>query len=162
MLKRFFQTVRPAEPAAPRGAQQARARLTLAVDAATTYRLLTDLDRLPEWMEGVVQVDVLANLDDGLEVAVHSQTPSETRVSRWAYAFDQDAMRVAWRSLEDEGEHGYPGAYVVAPCEHGCLVTYVLDVPASQSHADAVVRYLEQHAMPQTLEALRVRASTGA
>jgi uncharacterized membrane protein len=104
----------------------ADASIEVACSADVAWSLLTAVERIPEWVPGVAEVEILER--DGLVTHAQFVTMPSTGslVYRLRYAHDAAERTQRWSSLEGE-ERGVDGAArIVALADGRCRLHYTL------------------------------------
>jgi hypothetical protein len=93
-------------------------------DAATCWRVFTDVARLPEWVPGLRHAEILTKAR-GLPAEVHFQF-AHSLAYTLVYAYDKQQQEIRWEPKLGRRE-GVTGWVRFEPCEGGTRVTYALE-----------------------------------
>jgi hypothetical protein len=107
----------------------ARVQRQLSPSAELCFAAFCDVERIPQWVERVVEASVRTTHPDGrpAEVEFVARRPDGDQARyTLAYAYDRKGLRVSWRPREGEGD-AVMGYASFDPADGGtCLMTYAL------------------------------------
>jgi hypothetical protein len=111
------------------------ATIEIACDAALCWSLLADPRLVPEWIAGVADADVVATDDRGRPIDVRFVgMPSTAAIAyQLAYAYDDDARRIRWSTVDDAERRVAGEAWIVDLGASRCRLHYALDSWAAGS-----------------------------
>ena len=92
------------------------------------FEAFCDVERVPDWVERVVEASVRHTHSDRRPAQVDfvAERPDGVRAKySLAYAYDREGLRVSWRPREGE-EDAVMGYASFDPEGDGCLMTYAL------------------------------------
>lgn len=107
------------------------ASASMHTSAAEVFRTVTDLNRLPEWNKGIVEVvEVPDQLGEGSLWKVRVQALGQSWVSKSTVTeLDPKANRFAYRSQSDDGNPSFSDwAWHIEPDGAGSRVTVTVDL----------------------------------
>lgn len=136
------------------------ASIEVACSADAAWALITAIERIPEWVPGVAEVEILER--DGLATRAQFVTMPSTGslVYRLRYAHDPSERTQRWSSLEGE-ERGVDGAARIVDLGGGrCRLHYTLSSWAGRAVPRWAHAALADDTPQRTVESFRRWAET--
>jgi ribosome-associated toxin RatA of RatAB toxin-antitoxin module len=130
----------------------------IAAPAGTVLDVITDLDRYPEWADGVLETEVLSRDDEGrprtARFVVDAKVAEIVYTIRYAYT----EHRVSWSLTEGETLSQLDGSYDLTPAEGGTEVRYDLEVDVDLPLPGFLKKRAAKQILEQGLRGLRRHA----
>lgn len=128
-------------------------------DPQLVMSVIADLERYPEWVDALTEVEVLTTQDDKPDtvrmVLQHKVISDDYTV---AYTWQPD--RVSWRLVRGRTLKAMDGSYVVEPVAAGSRVTYSLTVDVNLPLPGLLKRTAEKTIIDAALKGLKRQVAT--
>lgn len=135
---------------------------TIAAPPATVLEVITDLDRYPEWAEGVLETEVLDRDPEGrpaqARFRVDAKVAEVTYVITYAYTSDT----VSWTLVEGETISQLDGRYELSDRGDATDVRYDLEADVDLPLPGFLKKRAAKQILEQGLEGLKRRAEAKA
>jgi ribosome-associated toxin RatA of RatAB toxin-antitoxin module len=128
--------------------QRVSETINVAAPVATVLEVVTDLETYPDWVEGMLDAEVLTTDREGrpdtARFRVDAKVAEVTYTLRYAY----EGNDVTWTLVEGEMVSQLDGSYVLTEQEHGTTVVYSIEADVDIP----LPGYLKKRAVKQILE----------
>lgn len=127
------------------------------------FAVIADIERYPEWVADIKQVEILERDGDGRPARVRFRLAAFGRSTTYTLAYDySEAPRVlSWRLVEGDITTKLDGSYIFGPAEGGGTeVTYRLEVELRVPIPGFIKRRAQSRIMSTALRELRLRAES--
>ncbi len=143
--------------------QSASRLISVAAPPELCFEVITDVERYPEWIGEIKDVDVQARGEDGLPGRVFFRVGAMGRSVNYTldYYYGTNPLRVAWRLLEGSLLRRLDGEYlfVPVPSDDGTTdLQYRLEVDLLAKMPGFVTRRAEQRIITAAIDGVKLRA----
>ena len=129
------------------------------------FAVVTDVERYPEWVSDVKQVDVLERDGEGRASVVRFRAGAFGRSTSYVLAYDysEAPAELSWTQREGDITRSLDGCYRFAPIADGSTdVAYELEVELRVPMPNFVRRRAEGHIIHAAVRDLKSRVESGA
>ena len=134
---------------------------TSTIDASveTIFEIIIDLERYPEWVEGMLETEVLTQDDDSRPLRARFRV--DARIAEIAYTleYSYDEPNLSWTLVEGEMVNQLDGAYELTELDDGrTKVRYSLEVDVDMPVPGFLKKRAAKTILDQGLSGLKKRA----
>ena len=124
------------------------------------YEIVTDIDSYPEWIDGMLEAEVLESDEDGFPLRSRMLVDAKVRKLEYFLTYEHDyPERMSW--VSDGGDiQQIDGSYTFAADDDGMTsVTYELTIDLGFPVPGFLIRQAEKSIIGSALEGLSKRAA---
>jgi ribosome-associated toxin RatA of RatAB toxin-antitoxin module len=134
---------------------------TSTIDASveTIFEIIIDLERYPEWVEGMLETEVLTEDDDNRPLRARFRV--DARIAEIAYTLEYtyDEPNLSWTLIEGEMVNQLDGAYELTELDDGrTKVRYSLEADVDMPVPGFLKKRAAKTILDQGLSGLKKRA----
>jgi ribosome-associated toxin RatA of RatAB toxin-antitoxin module len=134
---------------------------TSTIDASveTIFEIIVDLERYPEWVEGMLETEVLTEDDDNRPLRARFRV--DARIAEIAYTLEYtyDEPNLSWTLIEGEMVNQLDGAYELTELDDGrTKVRYSLEADVDMPVPGFLKKRAAKTILDQGLSGLKKRA----
>lgn len=142
--------------------QNTSSSTSISAPAAVVLDVIADFDKYPEWVENMVQAQVLTQDSDGWPLTVRFKVDAgvlrDTYVLSYSWNVDQDGCgEVSWELVESTVIRSLDGSYRLESEADKTSVTYTLRAEVKVPIVAILRRKAEKNIVDQALRGLKQR-----
>jgi ribosome-associated toxin RatA of RatAB toxin-antitoxin module len=135
---------------------------SIAAPPDRVLRVITDLERYPEWAEGILETEVLSRDDEGRPRTARFRVDAKVAEVVYTITYTYEPLRVSWTLVEGETISQLDGSYQLDPQEGTTDVRYDLEVDVDMPLPGFLKKRAAKQILEQGLRGLRRRAESQA
>lgn len=141
-------------------AEQATEQAVIRAPVERCAEIVSDVERYPEWVPDVEEVDVLERDERGRPTRVAFKAGAFGRSTSYTLVYDHSAApgRISWHQVQGDVTRQLDGTYHFDPVEEGTQVTYHLLVDLQVPVPGFLKRRAEGRIITSALQELKARA----
>jgi ribosome-associated toxin RatA of RatAB toxin-antitoxin module len=135
---------------------------TIDADVDAVFAVIIDLERYPEWVEGMLETEVLSTDEQGRPH--HARFRIDARIAEVTYTLEYtyDEPNLSWNLVEGEMVSQLDGAYELTDLDDGrTQVRYSLDADVDMPVPGFLKKRAAKTILDQGLRGLKQRAEDG-
>lgn len=101
--------------------------ITIEADADTIFGIITDLEAYPDWVDGMLEAEVLSRDEDGRPDQARFRVDARVAEISYTLAYSYDGHDVSWTLVEGETISQLDGIYALTPKNGATDVRYSLE-----------------------------------
>ncbi len=125
------------------------------------FDVITDLEAYPDWAEGVLDVEILANDDEGRPLRARFHVDARVMEISYTLAYEYAADRISWKLTEGEQISQLDGTYQLVPNGDATHVRYALEVEIDLPLPRFLKRRAAKVILDTGLKGLKERVESG-
>lgn len=132
---------------------------TVTAPVATVHGVIVDLERYPEWAEGIVEVEVLQTDDDGRPLQARFRVDAKVTEVTYVLQYRYEGDDVRWSLVEGETVSQLDGSYELEAWDETTThVRYSLEADVDIPFPGFLKKRAAKQILEQGLRGLRERA----
>lgn len=131
---------------------------TIAASMDTIWDIITDLEAYPEWVDGVLETEVLSTDDDGIPHQARFRVDAKVAEVTYTLEYSYDDYDVSWQLVEGETVTRLDGVYELTADDQGTNVRYRLTVDVDLPIPGFLKKRAARTILEQGLHGLKERA----
>jgi ribosome-associated toxin RatA of RatAB toxin-antitoxin module len=135
---------------------------TIAAPPATVLDVITDLDRYPEWAEGVLETEVLERDAEGRPAQAHFRVDAKVAEVTYVITYTYTPDTVSWTLVEGETISQLDGRYELTDHGDRTDVRYDLEADVDLPLPGFLKKRAAKQILEQGLDGLKRRAEAKA
>jgi ribosome-associated toxin RatA of RatAB toxin-antitoxin module len=135
---------------------------TIDADVDAIFAVIIDLERYPEWVEGMLETEVLSTDEQGRPHQARFRIDARIAEVTYTLEYRYDEPNVRWNLVEGEMVNQLDGAYELTPVDGGSTrVRYSLDADVDMPVPGFLKKRAAKTILDQGLRGLKQRAEDG-
>jgi ribosome-associated toxin RatA of RatAB toxin-antitoxin module len=135
---------------------------TIEASVETVFEIIIDLEAYPDWVEGMLETEVLEEDADGRPRRARFRIDARIAEISYTLEYSYDDPNLSWTLVEGEMVNQLDGAYELTDLgEEGTKVRYSLEVDIDMPVPGFLKKRAAKHILDQGLSGLKQRAEGG-
>lgn len=135
---------------------------TVAAPAATVFDVIVDLEAYPDWVDGMLEAEVLSTDDEGRPEQARFRVDARVAEVTYTLAYRYDGYDVRWSLVEGETVTQLDGAYELSDNGDHTDVRYSLEADVDMPVPGFLKKRATRTILDQGLRGLKQRAEARA
>jgi ribosome-associated toxin RatA of RatAB toxin-antitoxin module len=135
---------------------------TISAGVETVFEIIIDLEAYPDWVEGMLEAEVLEEDEDGRPRRARFRIDARIAEISYTLEYSYDDPNLSWTLVEGEMLNQLDGAYELTDLgEDGTKVRYSLEADVDMPVPGFLKKRAAKHILDQGLSGLKQRAEGG-
>jgi ribosome-associated toxin RatA of RatAB toxin-antitoxin module len=135
---------------------------TIEASVETVFEIIIDLEAYPDWVEGMLETEVLEEDADGRPRRARFRIDARIAEISYTLEYSYDDPNLSWTLVEGEMVNQLDGAYELTDLgEEGTKVRYSLEADVDMPVPGFLKKRAAKHILDQGLSGLKQRAEGG-
>lgn len=135
---------------------------TIEASVETVFEIIIDLEAYPDWVEGMLETEVLEEDGDGRPRRARFRIDARIAEISYTLEYSYDDPNLSWTLVEGEMVNQLDGAYELTDLgDEGTKVRYSLEADVDMPVPGFLKKRAAKHILDQGLSGLKQRAEGG-
>jgi ribosome-associated toxin RatA of RatAB toxin-antitoxin module len=140
--------------------QQVSETLRIEASPATVLDVIVDMESYPEWVDGMLESEVLSRHEDGRPRTTRYRVDAKVTEISYTLRYRYEDDRVSWSLEEGDAVSQLDGSYELTPEDGATHVRYSLEVDVDLPLPGYLKKRAAKHILEQGLRGLAERAES--